>query len=143
VIRKIILEGTDAVGKTSVAQALLAEGITVSDRSRDVISKYMLFSVDMPTRVRIYEEYLKENDVLVIFLVNNDSSEIMRRVYSRERISEFDKLADKYNTLYLDTYREMERASVTCGKLLLADCTGLTLSEQIALVKGLIKEKQG
>ncbi len=138
---EIILEGTDAVGKSSVAAALLEEGIAVRDRSRDVISKYMLFDVDMRTRVSVYSEFLKKNDVLVIFLVNNDGNEIMRRVYSRERISEFDKHADEYNRLYLDTYRVMEAQGLTQGRLLLADCTGLTLREEIDMIRRIIAER--
>lgn len=38
----IILEGTDAVGKTSTIHELKKENIICLDRSKDMISKYML-----------------------------------------------------------------------------------------------------
>ncbi|MBE6557584.1 MAG: hypothetical protein E7661_01000 [Ruminococcaceae bacterium] len=136
--RKIILEGTDGVGKTSLATCLRKEGIEVSDRSKDVISKHMLFHVDMATRAAIYETYLRDNDVLVIFMINHNKEEITRRIQARERISEFDKQANEYNVLYHETYLYMATRGMTHGKLLSADCTDLTFDEQLRLIKGLI-----
>ena len=138
---ELILEGTDGVGKTTTAELLRNEGIPVSDRNRDVICKYMLFHIDMETRVAVYEKFLRENDVLVIFMVNHNEDEITRRIYSRERISEFDKQANEYNRLYTETYRYMEERKLTHGKLLLADCTDLTLSAQAEMIKDMIKNR--
>ena len=39
---KIILEGTDGVGKTVTIAKLREEGIECQDRSKDIISKYMI-----------------------------------------------------------------------------------------------------
>ena len=140
-MKRIILEGTDAVGK-STARALLKEvGIAVEDRSREYISKYMLFDVDMPTRVGKYEEFFRNNDVLVIFMVNFDADEIMRRVYSRERVSEFDKRANEYNELYYNTYLYMMERGIATDSLFLADCTSLAREQTLALLKDII-EKQ-
>ena len=136
----LILEGTDGVGKTSTAAALSREGITVSDRSRDVISRYMLFHIDMETRAAIYEKFLRENNVLVIFMVNRNEQEITRRIYSRERISEFDRQANEYNRLYLQTYLYMEERAMTHGRLLLADCTDLSFDAQLELIRKLISD---
>lgn len=137
-MRKIILEGTDAVGKSTIAGLLLVDGVEVMDRSRDVISKYMLFDIPMEERIKRYTEFLSENDVLVIFMVNNDSRELMRRVYSRERVSEYDKMAAEYNSLYLETYRAMEEKGLLFNKLFLADCTGLDVKDTLSLIKKII-----
>lgn len=134
----IILEGTDGVGKTVTVKKLKEQGIDCKDRSQDIISKYMLFTVSLEERVKIYEAYLKNGDDIVIFLVNNDRDELMRRICSRDVISEFDLEAVEYNQLYLDTYYYMEENDKLYGKLFLVDCTNLTLEEQVEKVKKVI-----
>ena len=55
----VILEGCDAIGKTSTIEILKNNmGINCSDRSKDVFSKYMVESVSLKERARIYFEYL-------------------------------------------------------------------------------------
>lgn len=135
---KIILEGTDGVGKTATIAKLREERIECQDRSKDIISKYMLFTVSMEERVKQYEEYLKKSDVKVIFLINNNDDELMKRIYSREVIGEFDLEAVEYNKLYLDTYEYMKKRNLLQDKLYLVDCTNLTLEEQVEKVKGVI-----
>ena len=135
---KIILEGTDGVGKTATIAKLREERIECQDRSKDIISKYMLFTVSMEERVKQYEEYLKRSDVKVIFLINNNNDELMKRIYSREVIGEFDLEAVEYNKLYLDTYEYMKKLNLLQDKLYLVDCTNLTLEEQVEKVKGVI-----
>lgn len=135
---KIILEGTDGVGKTATIAKLREERIECQDRSKDIISKYMLFTVSMEERVKQYEEYLKKSDVKVIFLINNNDDELMKRIYSREVIGEFDLEAVEYNKLYLDTYEYMKKRNLLQDKLYLVDCTNLTLEEQVKKVKGVI-----
>lgn len=135
---KIILEGTDGVGKTATIAKLREEGIECQDRSKDIISKYMLFTVSMEERAKQYEEYLKKSDVKVIFLINNNDDELMKRIYSREVIGEFDLEAVEYNKLYLDTYEYMKKLNLLQDKLYLVDCTNLTLEEQVEKVKGVI-----
>lgn len=137
-MNNIILEGTDGVGKTATIKKLKEQGITCQDRSKDIISKYMLFTVSLEDRVKIYEEYLKNTNDKIIFLINNDSDELMRRIYSRERISEFDLEAPQYNELYLNTYNYMKENNKLYGKLFLVDCTNLTLEEQVEKVKKII-----
>lgn len=134
----IILEGTDGVGKTATIAKLREEGIECQDRSKDVISKYMLFTVPMEERVKVYEEYLKNSNDKVIFLINNNDDELMERIYSRQVIGEFDLEAVEYNKLYLDTYNYMKERDLLHGKIYLVDCTNLTLEEQVEKVKGVI-----
>lgn len=139
-IIKIILEGTDGVGKTASIERLRKQGIECIDRSKDVISKYMLFTVSIEERTRKYEEYLKTHDDIIIFLINNDSDELMERIYSRDIISDFDLETPKYNKLYLDTYNYMKTNKKLYGKLFLLDCTNLTLDEQVEKIKETIEK---
>lgn len=134
----IILEGTDGVGKTATIKKLKEQGIDCKDRSKDIISKYMLFTIQLEERVKIYEEYLKKCDDIFIFLINNDNDELMKRIYSRDTISEFDIEAPQYNQLYLNTYNYMKENNKLNGKLFLVDCTNLTLEEQVEKVKEVI-----
>lgn len=134
----IIIEGTDGVGKTTTINALKEDHIGCQDRSKDVISKYMMFNVDLKLRANVYYEYLKNNDCIIIFLINNDKEELMKRIYSREKISTFDLQAYEYNTLYLDTYNYMREHDMLMNKLFLVDVTNLSLHEQINKVKDVI-----
>lgn len=138
-VNKYILEGTDGVGKSSTIKELLKDGIVCDDRNKDIISKYMLFDVDMYSRAKKYEEFLRTSNVKVIFMINNDEKEIMRRIYSRDKISEFDKKANQYNKLYLDTYNYMVDHNMTNNNLILLDCTNLTFEEQVNKVKEIIR----
>jgi len=138
-VNKYILEGTDGVGKSSTIKELLKDGIVCDDRNKDIISKYMLFDVDMYSRAKKYEEFLRASNVKVIFMINNDEKEIMRRIHSRDKISEFDKKANQYNKLYLDTYNYMVDHNMTNNNLILLDCTNLTFEEQVNKVKEIIR----
>lgn len=136
-----IIEGTDAVGKSSTILELEKRGIICRDRSKDVISKYMLFSVDLNERVKIYHEYLKTIDKKIIFLVNNDKKELEKRVNSRLEVSSFDIETYAYNKLYIDTYNYMKENNLLEDKLFLVDCTNLTLKEQVEKVIEIIGDK--
>ncbi len=134
----IILEGTDAVGKTSTINELKKENIICVDRSKDMISKYMLFDYSLEYRANKYYQYLKENDCKVIFLVNNDRDELERRVKMRNQIGKYDLEAYQYNQLYLETYEYMKEHNMLENKLFLIDVTHLTLEKQVEKVKEFI-----
>lgn len=138
---KTILEGTDGVGKTATIMELLKYGIICQDRSNDVISKNMLFTIPMDVRANIYERYLKEIDKKIIILVNNDKEELERRINKREKLEEFDDEAYRYNLLYQDTFLYMKERNMLYDKLYLADVTNLTLEEQVEKVKKIILNK--
>lgn len=133
----VIVEGTDAVGKTTTISKLLADGIVCQDRCEKVISKNMLFDISNEKRgEEIYSEYFsKPNDFTILFLVNFDEKELMRRVTSRGKISEFDLDAYKYGLLYKETYDYMCSNYNIKNKLRLVDCTGLGIEEQYEKVK--------
>ena len=141
----VIIEGTDAVGKTTTISNLLADGIICQDRCEEVISKNMLFDISNEKRAdEIYNEYFsKSNDKIIIFLANFDEKELMRRVTSRSKISEFDLEAYKYGLLYKETYDYMRAHYRTDNRLKLVDCTGLGIEEQYEKVKAsILKEKE-
>ena len=134
----IILEGTDGVGKSSTIKELAKENIICQDRSKDIISKYMMFDIEMDYRAKKYYEYLKSNNVLILFLINNDKDELMKRIFNRKIISTFDLEAYEYNKLYYATYNYMKEKGMLLNKLFLIDVTGLTLHEQVEKVKEVI-----
>jgi len=133
-----IIEGSDGVGKSITIEKLLDYGIICQDRSNDVISKYMMFDVSMEERVNHYHDYLKNTDKRIIFMINNDKDELLRRINSREEISDFDLDTVKYNQLYLDTYNYMKERNLLCNKLIIVDVSGLSIFDQVSEVKKLI-----
>ena len=133
-----ILEGTDAVGKTSVINNLKEYNL----KDRDYyISNLMNFDISLNTRVNKLHEYLKSINDYVIFLINNDSKELERRVLLRSVIDEYDKLSYLYNILYLETYLYMEHFNLLEDKLYMIDCTNLSVKEESEKVKELIIKK--
>jgi hypothetical protein len=131
----IILEGTDAVGKTGVIDNLL--GYDLLDRDKN-ISKLFVFDISLIDRVNKLVNYLKNTDNQVIFLINNDKDELERRVSLREIQDEYDKYTYLYNLLYLETYLYMEKNNLLNNKLYMVDCTDLDILEQTSKVKKLI-----
>jgi hypothetical protein len=131
----IILEGTDAVGKTGVIDNLL--GYDLLDRDKN-ISKLFVFDISLIDRVNKLVNYLKNTDNQVIFLINNDKDELERRVSLREIQDEYDKYTYLYNLLYLETYLYMEKNTLLNNKLYMVDCTDLDILEQTSKVKKLI-----
>ena len=139
----IIIEGTDAVGKSETIKRLLLEGIICKDRESRVISANMLFDIPMEERAKKYEEVLINNNDLVIFLINNDKEELLRRVHQRNEICEFDLKTCEYNQLYNKTYEYMKTNNMLHDKLYLVDCTGLNISEQTDKVKRIVNKIKG
>ena len=131
----IALEGTDAVGKTSVINKL--KDYHLFDRDK-IICKLFDFNISLIDRVNKLKEYLKNNKNYIIFLINNDKEELERRVNSRKTIDEYDKYTYIYNLLYLETYLYMEMNNLLYGKLFMVDCTNLSLEEQTNKVKEIL-----
>ena len=96
----IILEGTDAVGKTSVINNL--SNYKLLDRDKN-ICKLFDFNISLVDRANKLKSYLDSNKNYVMFLINNDKDELERRIQLRETIDEYDKYAFLYNLLYLET----------------------------------------
>lgn len=133
----IILEGTDAVGKTSVKNNLCEYELL--DRDKEVC-KLFDFNISLNDRAIKLNKYLINSKNYVIFLINNDREELERRVYKREVIDEYDKYAYLYNLLYLETYLYMEQSNLLNNQLFILDCTGLNITEQTEKVRKLVKQ---
>lgn len=131
----IILEGTDAVGKTSVIRSITDYELFDRDKK---ISKLFMFNISLIDRVNKLIDYLKETNNQVIFLVNNDKDELERRVNLRKTHDEFDKYTYLYNLMYLETYLYMEQNNLLNNKLYMLDCTGLNIEEETIKVKKLV-----
>ena len=131
----IVLEGTDAVGKTSVINNL--KEYNLIDRDKE-ICKLMDFHISLITRSNKLSKYLKNTNNYIIFLINNDKKELERRINLRSVIDEYDKYTYLYNLLYLETYLYLEHNNMLYNHLYMVDCTNLTIEEQTNKVKELI-----
>lgn len=131
----IVLEGTDAVGKTSVINNL--KDYQLFDRDKN-ICKLFDFNISLLDRVNTLKEYLNNNKNYIIFLINNDKEELERRVNLRKTIDEYDRYAYLYNLLYLETYLYLEANNLLYDKLFMVDCTNLSLEEQTNKVKEIL-----
>ena len=135
---KIYLEGTDAVGKTTTIENLKKDNIICFDRNKEMISKYMLDKYSTKIRSLKYQKYLKENDCIIIFLVNNNYEELQKRIMARQEINSFDLEFRKYNEMYKETYDYMRKNNMLENKLFLIDVTNLSIAEQTKKVHDLI-----
>ena len=131
----IILEGTDAVGKTCVINNL--KDYELVDRDKN-ISKLFMFDISLIDRVNKLVDYLKNHNNHVIFLINNSKEELERRVNLRKVHDEFDKYTYLYNLMYLETYLYMEQNNLLNNKLYMIDCTDLNIEEETSKVKKLV-----
>ena len=131
----IILERTDAVGKTSVINNL--SNYKLLDRDKNICGLFD-FNVSLVDRANKFKKYLDSNENYVIFLVNNDKDELERRIQLRETFDEYDKYAYLYNLLYLETYLYLKQKNLLGGKLFMVDCTGLSLEKETIKVKKII-----
>ena len=131
----IILEGTDAVGKTSVIQNL--SDYSLVDRDKE-ICRLFDFNVSLLDRVNEMHKYLVRNDNYNIFLINNDKEELERRINLRDVVDEYDQYAYLYNLIYLETYLYMDQNNLLENKLFMVDCTGLSLESETYKVKEIV-----
>lgn len=130
----IILEGTDAVGKSSVIERL--SEYEIKDRDKNICS-LMDFNLSLLSRVNKLVNYLEQIDDIVIFLINNDKEELERRISKREIIDEYDKYTYLYNLIYLETYTYIKQNNII-NNLYMVDCTNLNIEEQTDKVKTLV-----
>ncbi len=133
----IVIEGTDGVGKTSTINVL--NMLNIQDRDK-YISKLIDINITLADRSNKIYEYLKNKDEIVIFMVNNNKSELEKRIGQRELIDEYDRLAYLYNLLYMETYEYMEKLGLLNGRLYLANVTNLSFEEQVEVVYDIIKK---
>ena len=135
---KYIIEGADGVGKTEVVRRLNAENIYCQDRCKKVISKYMVFDISIYDRVHIYYSKCLNKDCKVIFLINNNEIELLKRIHNRKIIDEYDLMTNEFNRLYLETYKYIKTLDVLKDMFYMIDVTNLSIEEQTNKVKNLI-----
>lgn len=131
----IILEGTDAVGKTSTIEKL--KEYNIQDRDK-YISRYMDIDISLQERAKLYYDYITKQDNVILFLINMDKKELERRISLRNTVDKYDKLAYLYNLLYFETYIYMEKYNMLDNKLFMVDVTGLTIDKQTSKIKSMI-----
>ncbi|MFI3307809.1 MAG: hypothetical protein R3Y21_04500 [Mycoplasmatota bacterium] len=123
----IILEGTDGIGKTTLAKEFLKKGFVVQDRSEDVICKYMFEDISLETRIYEFKKFLRGDNVFLVFLITQDKEELLRRINQRKEINKFDKKAWEYNLMYINTYEKLKNIKNIHG----IDVTNLKLNDII------------
>ena len=140
----VVIEGTDGVGKSTVIKALeqyfgdhtiterkqtdekpVKLEFEFLDRETTTISASMLFTVRMKDRIERIKKYLDNNrDTFVLFLVNEDANELLRRIETRDKpVSDFDREAPAYNLLYMSTFREMKCHNMVNHQIAMIDVT--------------------
>lgn len=133
----IILEGTDGVGKTSTIELLKEYKLVNGDK---YISRYIDVDISLQSRAKLYYDYIKSRDNVIIFIVNMDRKELERRISLRNKVDKKDKYIYLHNLLYLETYIYMEKNDMLVNKLYLVDVTGLTINKQTSKIKKMIDE---
>lgn len=102
------IEGADATGKTTTVNGLAENGIITIDRCVEHITRIMNQN-DKQLILQSVESFLIKNpNNKVIFLYVSDEQEHIKRVFTRERISEFDKNALSLQEKYLYTYNTLQ-----------------------------------
>lgn len=104
------IEGTDGTGKTTLTQGLAKKGIITEDRLVEQVSKIMERDVPEQARLRSVEMFLKNNpDKKLIIMVLSDKKELKKRIFGRDRVTEYDLRAVDKQDLYIQTYEKLKR----------------------------------
>lgn len=126
IITNLIIEGADGTGKTTLVNHLAQKGYISQDRAIYKITQSMREEILKEQRIHNVKEYLEaDKRRKVVFLYLSDEKVLEQRIFSRERISEYDKKAIIFQRLYLDTYSCLRR----CSNLYIVDCLNKTLEQ--------------
>ena len=131
---RVVAEGADGVGKTTVARKLREFGLDCLDREKTMISPCMFPEVPVKKRAEIWNNYLSEhpNDTLAILTVNNQDK-LMQRIHDRgDTVDEYDCKAPMYNDLYRETYDYLKNNCThfsTFDRIILIDADSLNVDE--------------
>ena len=108
--KRIIIEGTDGIGKTTLARNLQNFGLHCLDREKEHISAIMFPENSDAIRLQTCQQYLLNhpNDFL-IFLTTSRPEELQARIQKRgNSYDKFDQEAAMYNALYDKTAQQIE-----------------------------------
>lgn len=85
--------------------------------------------VDEQKRILTVSKYLEANkNRKVVFLYMSDETELYRRIYSREIISEYDRDTVIFQRLYVDTYLKL---SLLHDNIYLVDCLNKSRTDMV------------
>lgn len=125
--RRIIIEGTDGVGKTTIARKLRDLGISCLDREKTTISACVTPEKLPIERACIWNEYLRihPSDAIAV-LTLSDKDELERRIQNRGgAIDSYDQNASMYDELYLETVACAIRSKQNHGRIKLFEIDNL------------------
>lgn len=95
--RKIILEGADFTGKTTLAKKLVNRGIIVQERDLENFSFWIREFIPEPSEI-IKEKIQNKKECYLVLTVSDKVLE--ERMKTRENLTEFDKKAKISNNIY-------------------------------------------
>lgn len=122
---RIVLEGGDGVGKTTISKVLGAiGGLTFYDRNHTGISKYMMLDNEESYIIgNIEEELARYDDVLTVILYSSEDCVIEERMAVRATegtLGKYDAEAVEYNRLYAKIFSCINHENLLmvdiCGK---------------------------
>lgn len=135
-----VIEGSDGVGKSTLVSNLAQLGIICQDRAVNEITKKMKPEVDENERLYALQKYLNEDCTRkVIFIYMSDERELIKRIYSREIVSEYDKKTIAFQRLYVNTYEKLRDKH---SNLFLLDCLNKNRDDMVKEVMGIIYKKR-
>ena len=131
---KVIVEGADGTGKSTATRSLaINNGIICKDRCARHISRCMSndeLSLNDKTE-KIYN-FIKNNpDTDILFLYLSDIEEMQKRIFSRPRITDYDRKAIETQKNYLNVYKNLS----FLNNLYLYDVIDKSKDEVKAIVK--------
>jgi len=106
--KKLVLEGTDGIGKTTFANILGWIGFEVFDRDKNVSQHVQLDNVD----IEKVANYIQNNkDKLFVFVIYKDEEvkeQIQKFLDRRKDKDQYDKYFDKYNKQYVKLAEKLQ-----------------------------------
>lgn len=136
----VIIEGTDGTGKSSISKILALDyGILCEDRNVKGISKHISNDISMQIRMEIIAGFLESSiEKEIVILILSDLDELKKRIYARERVSEYDKMALESQKKYIIIFNELIKKY---SNVHLFDTFGKSIEETKDYVLSLVKTK--
>lgn len=109
---KIILEGTDLIGKTTQTNILKSLGYDIEDRNKEIYSN-MTFNLDETKIISNIKKELNKNNYLLIIMYVSIDKILEDRIKERgDKCDAFDLKAIKYNKLYYKIFSKIKHKNL-------------------------------
>lgn len=95
--KKIILEGPDFSGKTTLAKKLINRGVLVQERDLENFSFWIRDFIEEPGQI-IRAKIKDKKDIYIVMTLSDEV--LKERMKSRNNLTDFDKIAAKNNEIY-------------------------------------------